>query len=215
MKKLSLFAGVALTLLSFTAQAQEKNLPSVPDFSNQNLISITDWKLVIDQLRAEKWTEAEKTATTFLVRAEKDTVHPENAAILRYMLVNAIAGELASNQTDNETANNKLKKLIGQTVITPTYTFKSQALVNGITLTDDAKGWSQVITNRAQDAVMLKETYSLAYPSMAQDANDKYENNNFRLQAKITAVSATSIAHPHVDISLSNAEIWDISEPAK
>lgn len=215
MKKLSLFAGVALSLLSFTAQAQEKNLPAATDFSNPHLISTTDWKIVIDQLRAEKWMEAEKTATAFLVRAEKDTAHPENAAILRYMIINAIAGELASNQTDNETANNKLKKLNGQTVITPTYTFKSKALVNGITLTDDAKGWSQIVTNRAQDAVMIKETYSLIYPSMAQDAYDKYENNNFRLQAKITAVSATSIAHPHVDISLSNAEIWDISEPAK
>lgn len=214
MKKLSriaTFAFLALSLNQMTAQVSA-GTPNVPDFTMKAIFK-SEWKTVIDQLKSEKWEEAEKTATGYLTRAEKDTYHKEDAAVLRYMIINAISGELANGLTDKETALKKLKPLEGKEVVTPTLTFKSRGILNSLLLSDDGMAWTQTTTNKEQDMVILKETFKVAFLSMLQETT-KYDGNNFRLRATVGEITANNPAHPRLDVIYNNTEIWDIS-PAK
>lgn len=214
MKKLSRIAAFAFFALSFNQMSAQLSTttPNIPDFTMKAIFR-SEWKVVTDQLKNEQWAEAEKTATGYLVRAEHDAYHAEDAAILRYMIINAISGELANGLTDKETALKKLKPLQGKEVVTPTLTFKDKGILNNLLLADDGLAWTQTITNKAQDMIVLKETFKVAFLSMLQETK-KYDGKNFRLRATIGEITANNPAHPRLDVVYNNTEIWDIS-PAR
>jgi len=214
MKKIFRIAAFAFLGFSFSQMNAQLSTttPNVPDFTMKAIFK-SEWKVVIDLLKNEQWADAEKTATGYLTRAEKDTYHAEDAAVLRYMIINAISGELANGLTDKETALKKLKPLEGKEVVTPTLTFKSRGILNSLLLADDGMAWTQTTTNKEQDMVVLKETFKVAFLSMLQETT-KYDGNNFRLRATVGNITANNPAHPHLDVVYNNTEIWDIS-PAK
>lgn len=207
MKKVSRVAALAFLAFSFNQMSAQLSTttPNVPDFTMKAIFK-SEWKVVIDQLKNEKWADAEKTATGYLARAEKDAYHTEDAAVLRYMIINAISGELANGLTDKETALKKLKPLEGKEVVTPTLTFKSKGILNSLLLADDGLAWTQTITNKEQDMVVLKETFKVAFLSMLQETT-KYDGKNFRLRATIGEITANNPAHPHLDVVYQNTEI--------
>ncbi|MFP5438144.1 MAG: hypothetical protein ACLGH8_10185 [Bacteroidia bacterium] len=211
MKKIFRIAAFAFLGFSFNQMNAQLSTttPNVPDFTMKAIFK-SEWKVVIDLLKNEQWADAEKTATGYLTRAEKDTYHAEDAAVLRYMIINAISGELANGLTDKETALKKLKPLEGKEVVTPPLTFKSRGILNSLLLADDGMAWTQTTTNKEQDMVVLKETFKVAFLSMLQETT-KYDGNNFRLRATVGNITANNPAHPRLDVVYNNTEIWDIS----
>jgi hypothetical protein len=214
MKKISRIAAFAFVALSFNQMNAQLSTttPNVPDFTTKT-INRGEWKSLTELFKTEKWADAEKTATAYLARAEKDTYHAEDAAVLRYMIINALSVELANGLTDKETALKKLKSFEGKEVVTPTLTFKCKGILNSLLLADDGMAWTQTTTNKEQDMVVLKETFKVAFLSMLQETT-KYDGNNFRLRATVGSITANNPAHPRLDVVYNNTEIWDIS-PAK
>nr|WP_322623840.1 hypothetical protein [uncultured Flavobacterium sp.] len=211
MKKISRIAAFAFLALSFNQMTAQVNpgAPNVPDFTTKT-INRSEWKSLTELFKTEKWEEAEKTATSYLARAEKDAYHAEDAAVLRYMIINALSVELANGLTDKETTLKKLKPLQGKEVVTPTLTFKSRGILNSLLLSDDGMSWTQTTTNKQQDMIVMKETFKVAFLSMLQETT-KYDGNNFRLRATIGEITANNPAHPRLDVVYNNTEIWDIS----
>lgn len=210
MKNLSQIALLALlSISSYQLSAQtNQSTPAVPDFTTKT-VNKGEWKMVTELFKTQKWADAEKMATGYLARAEKDAYHTEDAAILRYMIINAVSEQLAENLLDSETALKKVKPFEGKEVITPSLTFKSKAILNSLVLSDNGLFWTQTLTNKEQDAVVLKEVFNVAFPSMLQETT-KYDGKNFRMRAIVAEITANNPAHPHFDVVYNKTEIWDI-----
>lgn len=208
MKKLTLAAAL---LLSLTAVNAQDNAPAIADFRPE--IYKKEWTDLGNLLKEEKWPEADKLAVSYMQRVANDTHRKDDAAILNYMLLAAVSGELANGQIDNATALKKLKQLEGKRFITPTVTFKTKGILNLLLLSADGKSWIKCTTNKQADVIQMTELYEVAYPEMLQNT-EKYDNRNFRLSGIIKTISADSPAKPRLDITFSGTEIWDLS-PAR
>jgi hypothetical protein len=208
MKKLTIAAAL---LLSLTAVNAQDNKPALPDFMPQ--IYKSEWTTLTGLIKAEKWADADKLTDSYYKRVNNDDFRKDDAAILRYMMLNITAAALANGQIDNATALKKLKQLEGKRVITPTVTFKSKGILNLLLLSADGKSWIKCTTNKDADVIQMTELFEVAYPEMLQDT-EKYDNRNFRLSGIIKTISADSPAKPHLDVTFSGTEIWDIS-PAR
>lgn len=211
MKKLTCILAVALCTLSASSVTAQENTPNVPDFTVK-AINRTEWNTVVTQLKEEKWQEAEKSVLAYMERTKSEH-KKEDAAVLRYMFINAVAGQLANGQINNVEALKKLKPLEGQQVITPTVTFKAKGILNYMLLADDGMAWVKTTTNADKDMIILKETYKTAFLSMLQNSG-RYDNRNFRMRATVKAFSAGNAAHPSLSVIYNDAEIYDIS-PAR
>ncbi|WP_116787592.1 hypothetical protein [Flavobacterium psychrotrophum] len=208
MKKLTLAAAL---LLSITVANAQDNKPSLPDFMPQ--IYKSEWATLTGLIKAEKWEDADKLTSSYYNRVKNDEFRKDDAAILRYMILNVTAAELANGKIDNATAVKKLKPLEGKRFISPTITFKSKGILNLLLLSADGKSWVKCTTNKDADVIQMTELFEIAYPEMLQDT-DKYDNRNFRLSGIIKTINADSPAKPHLDVTYSGTEIWDLS-PAR
>lgn len=211
MKKLTCILAVALCVFSANSITAQENAPNVPDFTVK-AINRTEWNTVVTQLKEEKWQDAEKSVLAYMEKAKSD-YKKEDAAVLRYMLINAVAGQLATGFIDNAEALKKLKVIEGQQVITPTVTFKANGILNYMLLADDGMAWVKTTTNAGKDMIVLKETYKVAFLSMLQESA-RYDNRNFRMRAIVKSFTASNVAHPSLSVVYNDAEIYDIS-PAR
>jgi hypothetical protein len=204
MKKLATTAALFIALLS---NAQE-NTPAIADFRPE--IHKKEWLELTEIIKAEKWQEADKLTTAYYDRVKNDNLRKDDAAVLRYMMLNVVAGELANGVIDNAEALKKLKPLEGNRFISPSFTFKSKGILDCLILSDDGKAWALIHTNTDKDRVLMNELFGVAYPEMLANT-EKYDNRDFRLTGTITSVTANSPVRPHLEITYANTEIWDIA----
>lgn len=205
MKKL---ATAAALFISLTAMNAQDNKPALPDFRPE--IRRTEWTELTGLIKAEKWTDADKLTVTYYDRVKNDDLRKDDAAILRYMMLNVVAGELADGIIDNEAALKKLKPLEGKRFISPTFTFKSKGILNYLLLSSDGKSWNKCTTNKEADVIIIAENFEVAHPEMLENTG-KYDNRNYRLSGTIKTITANSPVKPHLEVSYANTEIWDIS----
>jgi hypothetical protein len=208
MKKLLTATVFTITLL---ANAQS-NTPAIADFRPE--IYKKDWQELTDIIKAEKWQEADKLTTTYYSRVKNDNYRKDDAAILRYMMINVVAAELANGVIDNAEALKKLKPLEGKRFISPSLTFKSKGILNYLILADTGKSWVKCTTNKEADVIQMAENFEVAYPEMLVDTA-KYDGRNFRLTGTIKGINASSPVRPHLEVSYANTEIWDITPVGK
>lgn len=206
----NLFATVALTITLF-ANAQS-NSPALPDFNSE--VKKSEWQQLTATIKAEKWEEAEKLVTNYYNRVKDDKIRIDDAAILRYTLLNVTAVQLANGAIDNAEALKRLKPLEGKRFISPTFTFKTKGILNSLILADTGKSWVKCTTNPEADVIQMLENFEVAYPEMLE-GTAKYDGRNFRLTGTITTVSANSTVRPHLEVAYANTEIWDISPIGK
>lgn len=205
MKKL---ATAAALIISLTAVNAQDNKPALPDFMPQ--IYKSEWATLTGLIKAEKWDDADKLTASYYNRVKNDDFRKDDAAILRYMILNITAAELANGVIDNAEALKKLKPLEGKRFISPTFTFKSKGILNYLLLSGDGKSWMKCTTNKEADIIQMAENFEVAHPEMLENTG-KYDGRNFRLSGTIKAFKADSPVKPHLEVSYSNTEIWDIS----
>ena len=205
MKKLAFTTAL---LLSLTATHAQDSKPALPDFKPE--IYKSEWATLSGLIKTEKWVDADKLTASFYDRVKSDEYRKDDAAILRYTMLNVVAAELADGVIDNEAALKKLEPLEGKRFISPTFTFKSKGILNYLLLASDGKSWIKCTTNKVADVIQMAENFEVAHPEMLQ-GTEKYDNRNFRLSGTIKTIKADSRAKPHLEVSYANTEIWDIS----
>lgn len=205
------FASTAALFIALVANAQDTK-PAIADFRPE--IHKTEWLEITDIIKAEKWEDADKLATAYYNRVKNDNYRKDDAAILRYMMINVVAAELANGVIDNAEALKKLKPLEGKRFISPSFTFKSKGILNYLILSDTGKSWIKCTTNKEADVIQMAENFEVAYPEMLENTA-KYDGRNFRLTGTITHINASSPVRPHLEVSYANTEIWDITPVGK
>lgn len=208
MKKIATTTALLVALLT---NAQD-NKPAIADFRPE--IHKKEWLELTEIIKAEKWQDADKLTTSYYNRVKEDNYRKDDAAILRYMILNVVAAELANGVIDNTEALKKLKPLEGKRFISPSFMFKSKGILNYLILADTGKSWVKLTTNKEADVVQMVENFEVAYPEMLVETA-KYDGRNFRLTGIINTVNANSPVRPHLEVSYENTEIWDITPVGK
>lgn len=115
------FSFVMLFMMCFTnVYAQEE----------QSVLTDAEWEKLFPYLDKEDWKEVEKLTSGYLKKFTGDNENGDEAAIVRYMYLSGIGGQLGDKVISKDEALKKVNVLIGKNIITPPRTFRDKGMFN-------------------------------------------------------------------------------------
>lgn len=180
---------------------------------NTPVLAEADWQKIIPHLQNEQWGEVEKISGDYLKKFKKSNEDTDEAAIVRYMYLCSVAGQLGDKQIDKDEALKKVKGLKGKTIVTPVCTFKKKGLFNFFSYSEEQKKWNKCFANKTNTAIYLFEYYDMKDKDLLKEENmNQIEGKNLRLSGTIKDITAEGYAMPRLKVDFADADIWDMIE---
>lgn len=196
-----IFLSCILLVLFGEVKAQENAF----DLSKKN------WDDLVVLLSGEKWKAAEKACLKYLKKFPDDNDSLTSPAILRYMYYRCVAAQLGEKTYSKDVAINKVKPLIGKTIITPNFSFNAQRMFNGLKLTEDEKGFYSCASNNSMTIIQAFETYYFSDTSIVENTSD-LKDKTFRIFGTINSIEVQGFTMPRFEVVFDQAYIWAIKD---
>lgn len=182
-------------------------------FSQNTSPVLTDaeWETLFPYLEKENWGEVEKITSDYLKKFTGQNENGNEAAIVRYMYLSGVGGQLGDKSIDKDQAMQKVKDLKGKNVITPPRTFRKGGMFNFFSYNEDEKKWSKCFSNRDKTSIYFFEYFDMSDPATIQeDYMGKMEGKVLQLKGKVNEIKAEGYAMPRLRIEYSEVVVWDV-----
>lgn len=177
------------------------------------IISESEWQKIIAELQKENWADTEKLSAIYLKKIPKNKETADEAAVLRYMYLSSVAGQLGEKTISKEEAVKRTKSIVGKTFITPQITFRQKGMFNFFRFSEEENKWSKCFANTDNTFIYMFEYYDMANKDLiAGDFLKEADGKNFRLTGKIESIAAEGSAMPRLKVNFSEVDILDVIE---
>lgn len=181
--------------------------------NTQPVLTDAEWETLFPYLEKEDWGEVDKITSGYLKKFTKENENGNEAAIVRYMYLSAVGGQLGDISIDKDEAMKKVKDLKGKNIITPPRTFRKGGMFNFFSYNEDEKKWSKCFSNRDKTSIYFFEYFDMADPAaIREDFMVKMEGKALQLKGKVNEIKAEGYAMPRLRIEYSGVVVWDVVE---